>query len=169
MSTEEAPKVDLESLGAFDFTPDWAKKDAGVTVGKTSPVRNFGDRPQGDRPKGRGPEGGKKPFRKFDGPRKPFDGPRKPRFEDRPKPLQAEVKILPETKALGTIIRKLQQDTHAYKLKDLAYFFLDNPSSVLLKVTMKDETKFHQCKACGFASTKEEDVVDHILNAPCPY
>ena len=165
MSTEEAPKVDLGSLGAFDFTPDWAKKDAGVTVGKTSPVRNFGDRPQGDRPKGRGPEGGKKPFRKFDGPRKPFDGPRKPRFEDRPKPLQAEVKILPETKALGTIIRKLQQDTHAYKLKDLAYFFLDNPSSVLLKVTMKDETKFHQCKACGFASTKEEDVVDHILNA----
>ena len=158
MSTEEAPKVDLGSLGAFDFTPDWAKKDAGVTVGKTSPVRNFGDRPQGDRPKGRGPEGGKKPFRKF-------DGPRKPRFEDRPKPLQAEVKILPETKALGTIIRKLQQDTHAYKLKDLAYFFLDNPSSVLLKVTMKDETKFHQCKACGFASTKEEDVVDHILNA----
>ena len=165
MSTDEAPKVDLGSLGAFDFTPDWAKKDAGVTVGKTSPVRNFGDRPQGDRPKGRGPEGGKKPFRKFDGPRKPFDGPRKPRFEDRPKPLQAEVKILPETKALGTIIRKLQQDTHAYKLKDLAYFFLDNPSSVLLKVTMKDETKFHQCKACGFASTKEEDVVDHILNA----
>ena len=165
MSTEEAPKVDLGSLGAFDFTPDWAKKDAGVTVGKTSPVRNFGDRPQGDRPKGRGPEGGQKPFRKFDGPRKPFDGPRKPRFEDRPKPLQAEVKILPETKALGTIIRKLQQDTHAYKLKDLAYFFLDNPSSVLLKVTMKDETKFHQCKACGFASTKEEDVVDHILNA----
>ena len=165
MSTEEAPKVDLGSLGAFDFTPDWAKKDAGVTVGKTSPVRNFGDRPQSDRPKGRGPEGGKKPFRKFDGPRKPFDGPRKPRFEDRPKPLQAEVKILPETKALGTIIRKLQQDTHAYKLKDLAYFFLDNPSSVLLKVTMKDETKFHQCKACGFASTKEEDVVDHILNA----
>ena len=165
MSTEEAPKVDLGSLGAFDFTPDWAKKDAGVTVGKTSPVRNFGDRSQGDRPKGRGPEGGKKPFRKFDGPRKPFDGPRKPRFEDRPKPLQAEVKILPETKALGTIIRKLQQDTHAYKLKDLAYFFLDNPSSVLLKVTMKDETKFHQCKACGFASTKEEDVVDHILNA----
>ena len=158
MSTEEAPKVDLGSLGAFDFTPDWAKKDAGVTVGKTSPVRNFGDRPQGDRPKGRGPEGGKKPFRKF-------DGPRKPRFEDRPKPLRAEVKILPETKALGTIIRKLQQDTHAYKLKDLAYFFLDNPSSVLLKVTMKDETKFHQCKACGFASTKEEDVVDHILNA----
>ena len=73
--------------------------------------------------------------------------------------------MLPETGALGVIIRKLQQDTHAYKLKDLAYFFLDNPSSVLLKIVPKDETKFHQCKACGFASTKPEDIVEHILGA----
>ena len=157
-------------LGSIDFTPDWAKKDAGVTVGKTRPEREFADkRPQGDR-KGGKPfsPAGRKPFG-----RKPFDSAsrgfaaagRGPRFEERPKPLQAEVKILPETKALGTIIRKLQQDTHAYKLKDLAYFFLDNPSSVLLKITMKDETKFHQCKACGFASTREEDVVEHILSA----
>ncbi len=166
MSTEEAPKVDLGPLGAFDFTPDWARKDAGVTVGKTSPERHFGDRPQGDRPRGSGPDADKKPFRKFDGLRKPFDrNARRPRFEERPKPLTAEVKVLPETSALGVIIRKLQQDTHAYKLKDLAYFFLDNPSSVLLKIVPKDETKFHQCKACGFASTKSEDIVEHILNA----
>ena len=176
MSTEEAPKVDLGSLGSFDFSPDWARKDAGVTVGRTSPVRNSDDRPQGDRSKGRGPDAGRKPFKRFDGPapsrnfgasgRKPFDrASRAPRFEERPKPLQAEVKVLPETKALGLIIRKLQADTHAYKLKDLAYFFLDNPSSVLLKIVAKDETKFHQCKACGFASTKAEDVVDHVLNA----
>lgn len=170
MSTEEASKVDLGSLGTFDFTPDWARKDAGVTVGRTSPVRSFGDRPQGDRPKVHGPDGERKPFRKFDGPRKPFgkkpfDRGDKPRFEERPKPLAAEVKVLPETKALGTIIRKLQQDTHAYKLKDLAFFFLDNPSSVLLKIVSKDETKFHQCKACGFASTKPEDVVEHVLGA----
>ena len=170
MSTEEASKVDLGSLGTFDFTPDWARKDAGVTVGRTSPVRSFGDRPQGDRPKVHGPDGERKPFRKFDGPRKPFGKKPfgrgdKPRFEERPKPLAAEVKVLPETKALGTIIRKLQQDTHAYKLKDLAFFFLDNPSSVLLKIVSKDETKFHQCKACGFASTKPEDVVEHVLGA----
>ena len=176
MSTEEAPKVDLGSLGSFDFSPDWARKDAGVTVGRTSPERSFGDRPQGDRFRDRGPDAGRKPFKRFDGPgpsrnfgaggRKPFDrASRAPRFEERPKPLQAEVKVLPETKALGLIIRKLQADTHAYKLKDLAYFFLDNPSSVLLKIVSKDETKFHQCKACGFASTKSEDVVDHVLNA----
>ena len=79
---------------------------------------------------------------------------------------------------LGTIIRKLQQDTHAYKLKDLAYFFLDNPSSVLLKITPKtkqnadpstfqpfNSSTFYQCKACGFASTNEGDVLEHIATA----
>ena len=85
------------------------------------------------------------------------------------------MKILPETKALGTIIRKLQNDAHAYKLKDLAYFFLDNPSSVLLKITPRAPQDAHapsaapqtffQCKACGFASTRNEDVVEHAVSA----
>ncbi len=191
MDKEETPKLDLGSLGSFDFTPDWAKKDAGVTVGKTSSERSFGDRPPrrnaGDGAKG-APRGDRPPRRdfgkdrpqgerKFDRDRaggfgkKPFD--RRPRFEDRPKPLAVDVKVLPETKALGTIIRKLQQDAHAYKLKDLAYFFLDNPSSVLLKITAKPPAAgeqprplgFHQCKACGFASTNEADVVAHALAA----
>ena len=179
MSTEETSKFDF---GSIDFTPDWAKKDAGVTVGKTRPERE--ERPY---------DGDRKPFRKNDEPRKSggfdrgprqgggrqFDrGPRqggrgsfdrKPRFEEKPKPLDVEVKILPESKALGTIIRKLQSDSHAFKLKDLAYFFLDNPQAVLLKITNKPGAKepvvFHQCKACGFASTRQEDVVEHLLAA----
>ena len=47
MEQEESPKLDLGSLGSFDFTPDWAKKDAGVTVGKVRPERDrpaFGDK-----------------------------------------------------------------------------------------------------------------------------
>ena len=174
MDTEETPKLDL---GSFDFTPAWAKSGPKVVVGKVRPERAFDEKkPFGERRKfdGKGgpregagqgrPQreggfgGGKRPFAK-----RPFD--RGERTFDRPKPLDAEVKILPETKALGTIIRKLQQDTHAYKLKDLAYFFLDNPQSVLLKVTPKDGTLFHQCKACGFASTNQDEVVSHILNA----
>ena len=171
-------------LGSIDFTPDWAKKDAGVNVGKIRPEREergngepgTGNRkPFGDPPSRSFGAAGKKPFSK-----KPFGKPRfeRPRFEDRPKPLDVEVKVLPETKALGTIIRKLQGDTHAYKLKDLAYFFLDNPSSVLLKVTPKNKEgenssqaartplpRFHQCKACGFASTNEADVLEHITTA----
>ena len=165
MSEENGNILDL---GSIDFTPDWAKKDAGVNLGKIRPERD-GDR-KGMMDEGRGmrkslgdrkPFGEKKPFSK-----KPFTGARRPRPEfERPKTLEAEVKILPETKALGTIIRKLQADTHAYKLKDLAYFFLDNPSSVLLKVTPKGEEKFCQCKACGFASTNENDVLEHIATA----
>lgn len=160
MSTEENNKLDLASLGSMSFTPDWAKKDAGISVGKVREDRHD------DRP--RKPFGEKKPF----GDKKPFKRP----FEkgassrrnfgevrEKPRPLDAEVKILPETKALGTIIRKLQQDTHAYKLKDLAYFFLDNPESILLKVTTKET--FHQCKACSFAALSEEEVVDHIVSS----
>ena len=132
MEQEDSLKL---NLGSIDFTPDWAKKDAGVTLsaGKGGFPRGGED----GRPEAKGRSGGeRKPFVK-----KPFDRSRpferKNRVEERPRPLDAEVKILPETKALGTIIRKLQQDTHAYKLKDLAYFFLDNPQSVLLKVTPK--------------------------------
>ena len=174
MSAENGNILDL---GSIDFTPDWAKKDAGVNVGKIRPEREDAGAGR-SRPEGRN---GGKPFgdRKSFGERKPFAGARRPRPEfERPKPLEAEVKILPETKALGTIIRKLQSDTHAYKLKDLAYFFLDNPSSVLLKITPKAKQGgegretgdarrevFYQCKACGFASTNESDVLEHIATA----
>ncbi len=170
MSTENGNILDL---GAFDFTPDWAKKDAGVSVGKV--------RPEGEsRSAGRDLRAGNRPFggQKSFGERKPFAkkpfGDRKPtgrpRFAERPKPLDAEIKILPETKALGIIIRKLQNDTHAYKLKDLAYFFLDNPASVLLKVTPKaapdqPAPAFCQCKACGFAALGEAEVMEHVLTS----
>ena len=175
MSEENGNILDL---GSIDFTPAWAKKEAGVNLGKIRPERD--EREKGIRDQGSGirkPFGDKKPFSKKPfGDRKPFD--RKPRFAERPKPLEAEVKILPETKALGTIIRKLQGDTHAYKLKDLAYFFLDNPSSVLLKITPKAKQGgegrdagdarrevFYQCKACGFASTDQGDILEHVVSA----
>jgi len=168
MDTENRPQLDLGSLANLDFTPAWAKKDAGVTVGKTSPGRDAGERrPFGDRDR---QDGRKFGDRRPQGPRKPFDRGAPRRFEERVKPLDAEIKVLPEPKALGTVIRKLQQDFHAYKLKDLAYFFLDNPETVLLKVVPKDGTRFCQCKACGFASTSQEDVVEHLLSAHlCDY
>ena len=148
---EENSLADLRSI---DFTPEWARKDAGVSIGKVKPIRDDKRKNKDDG----------KPFvakKQFAG--KPFG--RKPRFEERPRPLDVEIKVLPDTKALGTIIRKLQSDTHAYKLKDLAYFFLDNPQSILLKITPRAEEKFFQCKVCGFASTREDDVISHILNS----
>ena len=163
----EKEDTSILDLGAIDFTPDWAKRGAGVSVGNVKPERDRDDRKSGDR----------KPFdrKPFDRkPRKPFERQeRKPREVVRQRPLDVDVKILPETKALGTIIRKLQQDFHAYKLKDLAYFFLDNPSSVLLKITPRAGAEgaaeamksFRQCKACGFASNSEDDVLQHILTS----
>ena len=178
MQTEDRPVLDL---GAIDFTPDWAKRDAGVSVGHVKPERetperkSFGDRKSFGEKRGFGEKKGfgeRRPFsdKKGAGGSRGFDR-RPPRDVERPKPLDVDVKILPETKALGTIIRKLQQDFHAYKLKDLAYFFLDNPSSVLFKITPRAgspaeaQNPFRQCKACGFASTSEDDVVQHILTA----
>ena len=180
---QEANKLDLTGLGSFDFTPDWARGDAKVSVGKIRPERTERDgdasfnrsgrdsaSPKDSKPFGdRKPMGDRKPFKRGGFDRKPF--------AERPKPLDCEVKVLPETKALGTIIRKLQGDFHAYKLKDLAYFFLDNPSSVLLKVSLKPSPSpspssspspsisFYQCKACGFATTDKNELVDHILNS----
>ncbi len=161
METEEKPQLDLSSLSSLGFTPDWAKKDAGVTAPK-------GGRAEKGRPDGgRLPKGGRgKPG--FGGGRSPNGHASRPAPRPFVKPLAVDVKILPETKALGTIIRKLQQDAHAYKLKDLAFFFLDNPSSVLLKISPKADApdgQFHQCKACGFASTSEADVAAHALAA----
>lgn len=163
-------------LGSIDFTPDWAKKDAGVVVGKTSPANELGDKKPFD-PKRQPSERKSFDRKSFDRKgfqdrkgsfKKPFE--RRAPFAPRPKPLSVDIKILPDPKALGTIIRKLQQDSHAYKLKDLAYFFLDNLASVLLKITpKKDENgaseplKFHQCKVCGFASTDEADVIAHAV------
>ncbi len=141
-------------LGSIDFTPDWARKDAGVSVGKVRPVRE----PKEKTPRGDRPPRGEKPFHKKS----------TPRFVERPKPLDAEVKVLPETKALGTIIRKLQSDFHAYRLKELAYFFLNNPATILLKISPKSAesaTKFFQCKVCGFASTDRNELIEHIVAA----
>ena len=103
MEQEEKVAVDLGSLGSFDFTPDWAKKDAGVTVGRVRPANDVAPDGSSRERSGDRKNSPRKPFAK-----KPFE--RKPRFTERLKPLDAEVKVLPETKALGTIIRKLQQD-----------------------------------------------------------
>ena len=53
MEQEDTAKLDLGSLGSLDFTPDWAKKDAGVSVGNVRDRGEGGERgerkPQSDR------------------------------------------------------------------------------------------------------------------------
>ena len=62
METEDRPVLDL---GSIDFTPDWAKRDAGVSVGHVKSDREGGERKSfGERR----PLGEKKGF----GDRRPF-------------------------------------------------------------------------------------------------
>ena len=173
MSEEKSEAIDL---GSFDFTPAWARKSAGVSVdhGRSGGGRG-GDEGKDRRPGGGKPSGDRRRFGDGKPSQRPFgDHGRPPReFRAPERPLDVDVKVLPEPKALGAIMRRIQQDIHAYKLKELAYFFLDNPSSMLLKIAPRihegesggERQKFHQCRACGFAAIDEGDVAAHILSA----
>ena len=161
MDTIDNNAVDLSSLGSFDFTPDWAKQGSVVTVTPQRSEKAVDSSPEKNAPRERSKFGERKPFKDR---RRSFE------VRERVFPLDAEIKILPEPKALGTIFKKIERDFHAYKLKDLAFFFLDNLDSVLLKITPSEkfgsfENKYFQCKACGFVSSSEESLIEHILSA----
>ena len=51
MEQEAEIKLDLSGLGSFDFTPDWAKGGAKVSVGKIRPQADERrtDKPAGER------------------------------------------------------------------------------------------------------------------------
>lgn len=164
-------------FGSIDFTPDWARKAAGVTVSakpsrgeparaggpvrREQPAAGAPGRKAPDFPRGAAPAGDKRRPRQF----RPQNAERQAREE----PFPFEVRVLPEPKALGTIFRKIQQDFHAYKLKDLARFFLDNPATMQLRLAKPAAAdgaaaapSLKQCKACGFVAAGEEDVMRHI-------
>ncbi len=104
------------------------------------------------------------------GPR-PEGGPRPERREFRPPrpetpPLPLEIRVLPEQKALGAVIRRIQTSHHAFPLRDIAWLFLDNPASCLVRVEpLKDQqVSLFQCKVCGMPALTEEEVRAHLVN-----
>ena len=178
-------KKDTSGLdfGALDLTPDWAKQAAGVNWSKVEEPRAKveGRRSEGQRSKAEGQrskaEGQRSEGRRFEGrrnDRQPSSGiqarSNRPRPLNRPvvKPAEVDVRVLPDQKALGTVMRKIQSSMQAFKLKDLAHFLLDNPASVLLRVTPKavtegEKVRLFQCKACSFVSTSRDKVIEHCL------
>ena len=182
----EAEPVDLSGLGSFDFTPAWAKGDAS----DTSKFKRFEAReerreeaakkPQGDRrPTGeRRPQDARRQFGDRERDRGRADGDRRQggqRREERPqrsftKPMDADIRILPNQKELGPILRKIQTSHCAYPLKNLAYFFLDHPEACVLRVTPKKNASgeapvFHQCKTCGWAAMDADSLLAHVVSA----
>lgn len=111
-------------------------------------------------------EGGFRPVRGGDyPPRSDFRGP--PRQERPEVPaLPLEIRVLPEQKALGAVIRRIQTSHRAFPLRDIAWLFLDNPASCLVRVEpLKDQqVPLFQCKVCGMPALSEEEIRLHLVN-----
>ncbi|MGN0826905.1 MAG: hypothetical protein ACI4QD_03115 [Kiritimatiellia bacterium] len=163
----EAQASQPSDLLNFDFAPEWAKGDSGVKVVQSGGVRSRPTFQSDDSGDEHGQDRFKRNRRhdsfKRDRPRRDFrqedrqDRPPRDRSEsrsgrregtfnfrrpwnDRPplKPLNLEVRLLPEQKALGNIMRRIQSSGHAYSLRDLVHLFMDNPASCLLRLSPKD-------------------------------
>ena len=127
--------------------------------------RQFRDRGDGERrqagPRRRDDSAGARDARPYRGDRqaRPFV-----------KPMDAEVRILPNQKELGPVIRKIQTSHLAYPLKNLAYFFLDHPEACVLRISPNKNAEgepisFHQCKTCGWTSLDSESLLSHVVSA----
>ena len=108
--------------------------------------------------RGMRPDQGARPERE----RRDFRSPR----PEMPPPLPLEIRVLPEQKALGAVIRRIQTSHRAFPLRDIAWLFLDNPSSCLIRVEpVKDQQlPLFQCKVCGLPALSEEEIRAHLVN-----
>jgi hypothetical protein len=136
--------------------------------------REFGDGERRPRREGEGrPRRDDRPRNDADRPREGVErAPRQPRGERPPrrefvKPLDADLRILPNQKNLGMIIKTLQATHMAYPVKKFVNLFLDNPQACLARFEAKPntDTVFWTCKACGFVALSEADVVAHVMSA----
>ncbi len=139
--------------------------------------RHENDRPRRPRQEGDGErrprrdraEGERRP-RREEGDRPQFsprrEGARPPRREF-VKPLDAEIRILPNQKNLGAIIKTLQGTHVAFPVKKFVNLFLENPQACLVRFEAKPETDttFWSCKTCGFVALSEEELVAHIVSS----
>lgn len=202
----ETAALDLAGLGAFDFTPSWAKSAPGDTLkkfrsgkyaGEPDKEADAGERgrrppraPGGDprrpprreggrdwrenRRDGRGGNGAPSGDRGFGGPRR-FGGQPPP-----PPPLDADIRVLPDQRALGQIIRKIQTTHHAYPLRELARLFSGNPSSIVVRIARRAPQrqsegeaardaaaplKLFQCSKCGTPALTAAEIEEHAFAA----
>ncbi len=89
------------------------------------------------------------------------------------KAFDVDVRILPDQKTLGRVIKTIQETHAAYPLKPLAFMFLEHLRSCMLRITPKkpkngesvsEQLVFHQCKACGYVVMSEEELLNHVIN-----
>ena len=107
-------------------------------------------------------------FRPGGGSSQPDRGERRDYRAPRPEytPLPLEIRVLPEQKALGAVIRRIQTSHRAFPLRDIAWLFLDNPASCLIRIEPLKEQQLmmFQCKVCGLPALTEEEIRAHLVN-----
>jgi len=88
----------------------------------------------------------------------------RPAREELP-PLPLEIRVLPDQKALGAVIRKIQASHRAYPLRDIARLFLDNDAAYQIRIEpVKGETvPLFQCRVCNLPALSEEEIRVHVL------
>lgn len=119
--------------------------------------------------------GADRPQQRGGAPRREFRGPvrdNRPQREFRrpeppPPPLPVDIRLIPDTKGLASIVRRIVSTHRAFPLRDIARLFLDNPESCLVRVDRSKESPegltFFQCSCCGMPSLSEDAVRAHIL------
>lgn len=86
-----------------------------------------------------------------------------------PRPLPLEVRFLPEQKALGAIIRRIQATRRAYPLRDIVRLFQNSDEGMLVRIEgqkgAEDVPDLFQCRLCGMPALSEAEVRDHLLRS----
>ena len=163
---DDRPPRDSDRRPARDFDRKGPRSDMPRPESRGAVV-DFGQpaRP----PAGAGPRPPFRDDRRGDDRRRPNEGFR-PRdrepYQQQPPALPLDIRVLPEQKALGAVIRRIQTSHRAFPLRDIAWLFLDNPNSCLIRIEpLKDQSlPLFQCKVCGYPALTEEEVRSHLVN-----
>lgn len=91
-------------------------------------------------------------------------------FERRPappQPLALDIRFMPASKALASIIRRIQATHRAYPIRDIVKLFQNDDASLAVRIeTIKDSDgpqQLFQCRLCGMPALSEEEVAEHLL------
>ena len=187
-----ASQMGLEDLSQI-FAPSWARQTPDEVAQKaTRFARDEDDEGEDRRGHDRGPRRqnrgeGRPPRRDGDSrpPRRDGDarpprrdnapGSRPPRrdYQERrpapPPPLAIDVRFMPASKALASIIRRIQISHRAYPVRDIVKLFQGDDSSLAVRIeTRKDGSEpqqLFQCRVCGMPALSEAEVAEHLLKA----
>lgn len=82
-------------------------------------------------------------------------------------PLPFDIRLLPEQKALGAVIRRIQISRRAYPMRDVMRLFLRNDAALLFRIEPLKEAgappPLFQCRVCGMPALSDGEVREHLL------